>query len=287
VVLHFDGDSRGQLRMVRALKNRFGPTDEFGCFELGESGLVELPDPSGLFLSQRHDPVPGTCVTVTLEGRRPLLAEVQALVGPVVADLPPRRVVSGLDSARVGMMLAVLQRRARLQMGRRDVFAATVGGVRLTEPSVDLAVGLAAASALADISVPADLVAIGEIGLAGEIRRVTGIRRRLAEAERMGFRRAIIPAGSDLMAPAGSAIHGPASGGQASSCGATGRPANGRPANGDSSRHHAIDAAAGGQLEITEVTDIRGAITAALGLQGSGGNTLAADRDRGSWLDCP
>jgi DNA repair protein RadA/Sms len=271
VVLHFDGDSRGQLRMVRALKNRFGPTDEFGCFELGESGLAGLPDPSGLFLSQRHDPVPGTCVTVTLEGRRPLVAEVQALVGPVDADLPPRRVVSGLDSARVGMMLAVLQRRARLQIGRRDVFTATVGGVRLTEPSVDLAVGLAAASALADICVPADLVAIGEIGLAGEIRRVTGIRRRLAEAERMGFRRAIVPAGSDLLPPAGSADH---------------RLANGGTANGGSSRLREPDPAGGAQLEVTEVTDIRAAITAALGLRGRGA-TSTADRDRGSWLDCP
>ena len=148
VVLHFDGDSRGQLRMVRALKNRYGPTDEFGCFELGEYGLIGLPDPSGLFLSERHDPVPGTCVTVTLEGRRPLLAEVQTLVCEAAAE-PPRRVVSGLDSARVGMMIAVLQRRAGLQIGKRDVFAATVGGVRLTEPSVDLAVGLAVASAVA------------------------------------------------------------------------------------------------------------------------------------------
>ena len=195
VVLQFEGDSRGQLRMVRALKNRFGPTDEFGCFELSEFGLIGLPDPSGLFLSERHDPVPGTCVTVTLEGRRPLLAEVQTLVCPVPGDLPPRRVVSGLDSARVSMMLAVLQRRARLAIGKCDVFAASVGGVRLTEPSVDLAVGLAVASALSEISMPPGLVAIGEVGLAREIRRVAGAQRRIAEAERMGFRRAIIPAG--------------------------------------------------------------------------------------------
>jgi DNA repair protein RadA/Sms len=157
-------------------------------------------------------------------------------------------------------------------MGRRDVFAATVGGVRLTEPSVDLAIGLAAASALADISVPADLVAIGEIGLAGEIRRVTGIRRRLAEAGRMGFRRAIVPAGSDLTPPAGSANHGLANGGSA---------------NGGSSRLPEPDAAGDAQLEVTEVTDIRSALTAALGLRGGGRATLTADRDRGSWLDCP
>ncbi len=264
VVLHFDGDARGQLRMVRALKNRFGPTDEFGCFELGEQGLAGLADPSGLFLSERHDPVPGTCVTVTLEGRRPLLAEVQTLVGPVIADLPPRRVVSGLDSARVGMMMAVLQRRARLEIGRRDVFAATVGGVRLTEPSVDLAVGLAVASALGDISVPPDLVAIGEVGLAGEIRRVTGLQRRLAEAERMGFRRAIVPAGSGATSGAGPA----GAGNTGSHTGADAGPRR---------RAHLASVSApaaslpggppGGQLDVTEVTDIRSAIAAALGLR--------------------
>jgi DNA repair protein RadA/Sms len=196
VVLTFDGDSRGQLRMVRALKNRFGPTDEVGCFELGEEGLTGLPDPSGLFLSQRDDAVPGTCVTVTLEGRRPLVAEVQTLVCPTTADLPPRRVTSGLDASRVGMVVAVLQRRASIAIGRQDIYAATVGGVRLTEPSVDLAVALALASAGSNASVPADLVAIGEVGLAGEIRRVGGVQRRLAEAQRLGFRRAIVPPGS-------------------------------------------------------------------------------------------
>src|SRR5215472_3193408 len=198
VVLQFEGDVRSQLRLVRALKNRFGPTDEIGCFELNEFGLIGLPDPSGLFLSQRHDPVPGTCVTVTLEGRRPLVAEVQTLVCEVQSE-PARRVTSGLDSARVGMLIAVLQRRAHLGIGRHDVYAATVGGVRLTEPSVDLAVGLAIASARGDVSIPGDLIAIGEVGLAGEIRRVSGLQRRIAEAERMGFRRAIVPAGSDLL----------------------------------------------------------------------------------------
>ena len=154
VVLHFEGDRHAQLRMVRALKNRFGPTDEVGCFELGEYGLIGLPDPSGLFVSQRAKPVPGTCVTVTLEGRRPLLAEVQTLVAASTLELP-RRVTSGLDSARVGMVLAVLQRRADVKIGRHDVYAATVGGVRLTEPSVDLAVALAMSSAAADLSIPA------------------------------------------------------------------------------------------------------------------------------------
>jgi DNA repair protein RadA/Sms len=195
VVLHFEGDPRGQLRTVRALKNRFGPTEEIGCFSLGETGLAELPDPSGLFLSRLPEPVPGTCVTVTLEGRRPLLAEVQTLVCASSAE-PPRRVTSGLDASRVGMILAVLQRRAAVVIGRHDVYAATVGGVRLTEPSVDLAIGVALAGAISNLALPAGLVAIGEVGLAGEIRRVAGVERRLAEAARMGFRRAIVPAGS-------------------------------------------------------------------------------------------
>jgi DNA repair protein RadA/Sms len=199
VVLHFEGDSRGRLRMIRALKNRFGPTDEVGCFELGELGLIGLPDPSGLFLSRQQQPVPGTCVTVTLEGRRPLVAEVQTLVCPAHGSEPPRRVTSGLDHARVGMTVAVLERRARVVLGRCDIYAATVGGVRLTEPAVDLAVALALAGGRADISLPSDIVAFGEVGLAGEIRSVAGLGRRLAEAGRMGFRRAIVPVGGDAI----------------------------------------------------------------------------------------
>jgi len=251
VVLHFDGDSRGQLRMVRALKNRFGPTDEIGCFELGEYGLIELPDPSGLFLSQPHDRVPGTCVTVTLEGRRPLVAEVQTLVCGVAPPEPPRRVVSGLDFARTGMLIAVLQRRAALKIERHDVYAATVGGVRLTEPSVDLAVGLAIASSFADISLPADLVAIGEVGLAGEIRRVTGLQRRIAEAERMGFRRALVPAGSGQV-PLGPPATRRADGSH-SGLGRSGpRPGTAEP---------------GSELEVIEVSDMKMAIGTALGLR--------------------
>jgi DNA repair protein RadA/Sms len=201
VVLHFDGDRHSQLRMVRSVKNRYGPTDEVGCFDLGEYGLIGLADPSGLFISQHREPVPGTCVTVTLEGRRPLPAEVQALVGTSVLEVP-KRTTSGLDGARVGLVLAVLQRRAGLKIGRQDVYAATVGGVRLTEPSVDLAVAIALASSVSNLSVPHGVVAIGEVGLAGEVRRVAGLSRRLAEAERMGFRRAIVPAGSaGLAAP--------------------------------------------------------------------------------------
>jgi DNA repair protein RadA/Sms len=199
VVLYFEGERHSQLRIVRAVKNRYGPTDEIGCFDLGEYGLVGLPDPSGLFLSQRAEPVPGTCVTVALEGRRALVAEVQALTGYNPAELP-RRVTSGLDSARLGMLVAVLKRRTRLKLAKHDVYAATVGGVKLTEPAVDLAVALAIASTTVNLSVPGDVVAIGEVGLAGEVRRVPGLARRVTEAARLGFKRAIVPvsSGADL-----------------------------------------------------------------------------------------
>jgi DNA repair protein RadA/Sms len=193
VVLHFEGDRTSRLRMVRAVKNRFGPTDEVGCFDFADGGLVSLPDPSGLFLTRRPEPVSGSCVTVTLEGQRPLLAEVQALVAPS-ALATPRRATSGLDSSRLAMILAVLQRRARLlRLGKDDVYAATVGGVRLREPASDLAVALAIASSATDQPLPSRLVALGEVGLAGDLRPVTGVQRRLAEAVRLGFTEALVP----------------------------------------------------------------------------------------------
>jgi DNA repair protein RadA/Sms len=192
VVLQFEGERHSRLRMVRAVKNRYGPADEVGCFDLSDTGIVSVPDPTGLFLSRHADAVPGTCVTVTLEGRRPLLAEVQALVAssPLAT---PRRATSGLDASRVAMVLAVLERRGDLSLRNNDVYAATVGGARLTEPAGDLALLVAVASGARDLPVPPGLVAIGEVGLAGEIRRVTGTHRRLAEAERMGFDRALVP----------------------------------------------------------------------------------------------
>jgi DNA repair protein RadA/Sms len=192
VVLQFEGERHSRLRMVRTVKNRYGPADEVGCFDLTDTGIVSVPDPTGLFLSRHADAVPGTCVTVTIEGRRPLLAEVQALVAPSpLAN--PRRATSGLDSARVAMVLAVLECRGDIALRDRDVYAATVGGARLTEPAGDLALMVAVASGVRDLPVPPGLVAIGEVGLAGEIRRVTGTQRRLAEAERMGFDRALVP----------------------------------------------------------------------------------------------
>ncbi|MER7073351.1 DNA repair protein RadA [Terrabacter sp. NPDC000476] len=204
VVIAFEGDRHSRLRLVRAVKNRFGPTDEVGCFDLSDGGIVGLADPSGLFLSTRDHAVAGTCVTVTLEGRRPLVAEVQALVAP--STLPsPRRTSSGLDSARLAMIIAVLDKRAGAPVGSRDIFAATVGGVRITEPAADLAIVCAVASSVVDRALPTDVVAFGEVGLAGEVRRVAGLDRRLAEAARLGFRHALVPAGSlgDTTTPPG------------------------------------------------------------------------------------
>jgi DNA repair protein RadA/Sms len=194
VVVQFEGDRHSRLRLVRAVKNRYGPTDEVGCFDLSDVGIVGLPDPSGLFISRGSLTVPGTCVTVTLEGRRPLMTEVQALVAR--SEIPtPRRATSGLDSARVAMIIAVLARRAGAPIGNQDVYLSTVGGVRLTEPASDLAVALAIASAVRDEALPEHAIAFGELGLAGELRAVTGIPRRLAEAARLGFRTAYVPAG--------------------------------------------------------------------------------------------
>jgi len=195
VVLSFEGDRHSGFRMVRATKNRFGPADEVGCFEMSETGIVEVPDPSGLFTTVRSAPVPGTCVTVTLQGRRPLLAEVQALVAPTPGS-SPKRATHGLDSSRIAMVLAVLERKARLPLSQSDVYTSTVGGAKVTDPSVDLAVAVAVASAALDRQHPQRLLALGEVGLAGDLRRVPGTERRLAEAARLGFELALVPRGS-------------------------------------------------------------------------------------------
>lgn len=195
VVVQFEGDRHSRLRLVRAVKNRYGPTDEVGCFDLSDVGIVGLPDPSGLFLSSRDLIVPGTCVTVALEGRRPLVTEVQALLTPTTAP-SPRRTTSGLDGSRVAMILAVLDKRAGVSVRQADCYASTVGGIKLSEPASDLAIALAMASSVFDRALPHGTVAMGEVGLAGEIRAVTGIPRRLSEAARLGFRGALVPAGS-------------------------------------------------------------------------------------------
>jgi DNA repair protein RadA/Sms len=198
VVLNFEGDRHSGFRMVRATKNRFGPADEVGCFEMAENGIVEVPDPSGLFTSAHSEPTPGCCLTVTMEGRRPLLAEIQALVAKSPIQ-HPRRITTGVENGRIAMLTAVLQRRAGLELLDKDIYASTVGGARIVDPAIDLACALALASAatsrvVEDRAGGSGLVAIGEVGLAGELRRVPGLERRLAEAARLGVDTAIVPA---------------------------------------------------------------------------------------------
>ncbi|BDA64766.1 DNA repair protein RadA [Actinomyces capricornis] len=192
VVTQFEGERHGRLRLLRAVKNRYGPTDEVGCFDLGERGIVGLADPSGLFLSAARSEVPGTCATVTLEGRRPMPVEIQALVAATSAG-SPRRTTSGVDHSRAAMALAVLAARMRVETASSDVYVSTVGGARAVEPATDLAVAIAVVSAARNLPTPPGLVAFGEVGLTGEVRATVGIQRRLAEAARLGFDRAIVP----------------------------------------------------------------------------------------------
>jgi DNA repair protein RadA len=186
VVCQFEGDRQTNLRFIRAHKNRFGPTDEVGCFEMTGDGIAEVTDPSGLFLSHGRQSVSGTCVTVAVEGRRALPVEVQALIVKSTTS-QPRRVVSGVDSSRVAMLLAVLERRLNYLFSDTDVYVSTVGGIRLTEPGADLAIALALASAFKDLPLPGTLAVVGEVSLAGEIRPVSNAKQRLAEARRLGF----------------------------------------------------------------------------------------------------
>ncbi|MGV3282258.1 DNA repair protein RadA [Corynebacterium sp. 11254D000AR] len=197
VVLNFEGDKQSSLRMLRGMKNRFGATDEVGCFEQTATGIREVADPSGLFLSHRGTTPDGSAVTVAMDGVRPILAEVQALtVDPVAKN--PRRVVTGLDTNRVPMVLAVLQARAGQRTNDKDAYVATVGGVRISETATDLAVALATWSSLHEQPLPPRTVVIGEVGLAGELRPVPNLARRLSEAARLGYESAIVPATKNL-----------------------------------------------------------------------------------------
>ena len=180
---------------MRSVKNRFGATDEIGCFDLAESGLVEVTDPSQLFRTQRTDSIAGTCLTVSMEGQRPLITELQALVASS-SLASPRRATSGVDSARVSMVLAVLERRANIKVAKEDCYVATVGGMKIYEPAADLAIALSIASAATDQPIPPTVVAIGEIGLTGEIRRTANIQKRITEAARLGITDAIVPVGT-------------------------------------------------------------------------------------------
>jgi DNA repair protein RadA/Sms len=203
-VVAFEGDRHHSLRLLRAVKHRFGTTGEVGLFEMGSSGLVEVADPGPLLLGDRCAEVPGSVVAPVLEGRRPLLVELQALACSG-APGPPRRNVQGVDPRRLAGVVAVLECRAGIDVGALELFVSATGGVRVVEPAADLPLALAVASAVAGVPCPADLVSCGEIGLAGEIRGVPDTGRRLAEAARLGFTRAIVPR-SCPTAPAGMAV---------------------------------------------------------------------------------
>ena len=196
-VLSLDGDRHHAVRLLRAVKHRFGPTGELGVFEMLGSGLTAVADPSGLFLADRLVGAPGSAVVPLMEGCRPLLAEVQALVAPTGAPLP-RRSAQGLESGRLSMLVAVVEQRAGIRLSGLDLYTSVMGGVRLAEPGGDLSVALAIASAATGLAIPGDLVACAELGLSGELRQVPQLQRRLAEAVRLGFRRAIVPATADV-----------------------------------------------------------------------------------------
>jgi DNA repair protein RadA/Sms len=201
-VLAFEGERSHSLRTIRAQKNRFGSATEVGVFEMRAEGLREVPNPSALFLAERPRGAPGSVIAATAEGARALLVEVQALVGGTVVP-SPRRTANGVDAARLAMLLAVLERRAGLAIGGYDVFLNVAGGVRVDEPAVDLPVAIALASSFRGKPVDDDVIAFGEVGLAGEVRGASRVHARLAEAAAMGFRRAITPrADRDEHAPA-------------------------------------------------------------------------------------
>ena len=190
-VLTFEGDRHYTYRILRAVKNRFGSTDELGLFEMHEEGLVEVPNPSEMLLAERTQNIAGSAVTACVEGTRPLLIEVQALVAPSYLT-NPRRTVSGVDTNRVNLILAVLEKRVGMSLANQDVFVNIAGGVRVDEPAADLAIALAAASNFQEVPVDSGTVLAGEVGLGGEVRAVGQIDKRLREAARMGFTRAII-----------------------------------------------------------------------------------------------
>ena len=195
-VVSFEGDRLHPLRMVRAIKHRFGTTNELGLFEMTDRGLVGVPDASNMLLADRQQGVAGSVVVPTIDGQRPLLVEVQALTTKVATGITPRRSAQGVESSRLAMLLAVLERRAKIPFASLEVYASVVGGVRLNDPGSDLALCLALASAAMDKPVHSDMVALGEVGLGGEIRHVTHLERRVIEAERMGFSRVLIPSSS-------------------------------------------------------------------------------------------
>jgi DNA repair protein RadA/Sms len=195
-VLYLEGDRRQDLRLLRAMKNRFGSAEEIGVFAMGDAGLTEVSDPSMAALADSTAASTGTAVVVVMEGSRPLLLEIQSLTNKANQNFPPRRVANGFDLNRLHMLLAVLEKRANRKTSEHDVFVNVAGGIRITEPAADLGLALSIAGNLNDVPLPGGTVVIGELGLAGEVRRVSQLQRRLQEAARHGFTRALIPAGS-------------------------------------------------------------------------------------------
>ena len=191
-VLYFEGERHLAYRILRAAKNRFGATNEIGVFEMEDGGLSEVPNPSETLLAGRPEDAPGTCVTCVMEGVRPILAEIQALVVPSSLG-NPRRVSNGFEYNRAMLLLAVLEKRGGLLIGGCDTYLNVIGGLSLDEPAADLAATLALASSFRDRAVPSDLAAIGEVGLTGELRSVSALGQRLAEVRRLGFTKCIIP----------------------------------------------------------------------------------------------
>ena len=199
-VLYFEGDKNLNYRILRTVKNRFGSTNEIGVFDMQSCGLVEIDNPSKMFLEGRPENVPGTCVARLLEGTRPILAEIQALVSKTAAQVP-RRMGSGIDYNRLSLLIAVLEKRANLVLYNQDAYVNVVGGFRVFETAADLAIALAVASAFADFEMPGDLAVVGEIGLSGEVRAVSFLEKRIKEAQKLGFTRIMVPSRNKLAHP--------------------------------------------------------------------------------------
>ena len=203
-VLYFEGEQQNSYRILRAAKNRFGATNEIGVFEMGDAGLTEVPNPSEMLLAGRPQDTPGTCVTCVMEGVRPVLAEVQALLAPTSLNVP-RRTCNGFDFNRANLLLAVLEKRGGLMVSSCDAYINVIGGLNLDEPAADLAMVVALASSFRDRPVPGDLAAIGEVGLTGELRSVNALVQRLSEVHRLGFTKCLVPqrTGARLEVPEG------------------------------------------------------------------------------------
>ena len=191
-VLYLEGERYYQYRILRGVKNRFGSTNEVGMFEMRNEGMVEISNPSSILISEREDNPSGSVIVASMEGTRPLLIELQALTTPTVFGLP-RRTANGIDYNRLTLLMAVLEKKAGMNLGSQDVYLNVVSGIKISEPAIDLGIILSVASSFKNINIPTNLVAIGEVGLTGEVRTVNMIEKRLKEAEKLGFKTCIIP----------------------------------------------------------------------------------------------